>query len=200
MPKSKRWWTKELSQLHSHANKAGRVVYNLRNSPDHQIHKEHKEAKSMYQNTLMNTKQQHWRQWLEKAEDPDLWVAHRMTTLAPTDGGKAKIPKLKHKVGEEDATASTNGEKSVALAKCFFSAKPQECELQAGARYLKACKGMGKIMREQILEQLRGTKPYKALGPDGIPNIALSSCANLIIDRLYYIYEAMLEKGLLYKP
>ena len=91
-----------------------------------------------------------------------------MTTSAPTDGGKAKIPKLKHKVGDEDATASTNGKKSTALARCFFPAKPQEHKLQAGVRYSKACKGVGKIMREQILEQLRRTKPYKARGPDGI--------------------------------
>jgi hypothetical protein len=123
-----------------------------------------------------------------------------MTTSAPTDGGKAKIPKLKHKVGKEETTASTNSEKSVVLAKCFFPAKPQEQQPQARVRYLRACKGVGKVTREQILEQLRRTKPYKAPGPDGIPNIVLSSCANLIVDRLYYIYEAMLEKGLLYKP
>ena len=199
-PKSKRWWTKELSQLHSRANKVGRAAYNLRNSLDHQVHKEHKDAKSKYRNKLEHTKRQHWRQWLEKAEDPDLWAAHQMMTSAPTDGGKAKIPKLKHKVGEEETTASTNSEKSVALAKCFFPAKPQEQELQARVRYLRACKGVGKITREQILEQLRRTKLYKAPGPDGIPNIVLSSYANLIVDRLYYIYEAMLEKGLLYKP
>jgi hypothetical protein len=47
-PKSKRWWTKELSQLCSRANKVGRAAYNLRNSPDHWVHKEHKDAKSKY--------------------------------------------------------------------------------------------------------------------------------------------------------
>ena len=104
---------------------------------------------------LKHTKQQHWRQWLEKAEDLDLWVAHWITTSAPMDGGKAKIPKLKHRADEEDVTATTNGKKSIALAKCFFPAKPQECETQARASYLKVCKGVGQIMREQILEQLR---------------------------------------------
>ena len=48
--------------------------------------------------------------------------------------------------------------------------------------------------------QLKSIKPYKAPGPDGIPNIVLSSCADEIVDRLFYIYEAMLERGLLYKP
>ncbi len=47
--------------------------------------------------------------------------------------------------------------------------------------------------------QLKTTKPFKAPGLDGIPNIVLSNYANAIIDRLYYIYEAMLKRGILYK-
>jgi len=142
-PKSKRWWNKELSQLRMCANKVGRITFNLRDFPEHQIHKEHKEAKSKYQNMLKHTKQQHWRQWLEKAEDLDLWAAHWITMLAPMDRGKVKIPKLKHRVDEEDITAATNSKKSTALAKCFFPAKLQEHELQARASYPKACKGVG---------------------------------------------------------
>ena len=198
--KSKRWWTKELSQLRARANKLGRTAYKLRDDREHRIHKEYKEAKSKYQNTLKDTKRLHWREWLEKAEDPDLWAAHRMTAAPPTDGGKAKIPKLKHRVDGGEVIASTNKEKSVALAKCFFPIKPQETEANAGMKFPKACKGVGSITREQIGEQLRKTKPFKAPGPDGIPNIVLSRCADIITDRLFYIYEAMLERGLLYNP
>jgi len=67
-------------------------------------------------------------------------------------------------------------------------------------KYPKACKGVGKITREEIHEQLRKTKPFKAPGPDGIPNIVLSNSADLIMDRLFYIYKAMLERGLQYAP
>jgi hypothetical protein len=48
--------------------------------------------------------------------------------------------------------------------------------------------------------QLKSIKPYKAPGPDGIPNIVLSKCADLIVDRLFHIYKAMLERKLFYKP
>jgi hypothetical protein len=102
MPKSKRWWTKELSQLQAHANKLGRTAYNLRDNPDHQVHKEHKVAKNKYRNAIKTTKQQHWRDWLEKAEDLDIWAAHRIVSAPHADRGKAKILKLKHKVGDED--------------------------------------------------------------------------------------------------
>jgi len=198
--KSKRWWTKELTQLRAQANKLGRTSYKLRHMPEHRVHSEHKEAKSRYHKAMKFTKQQHWRDWLEKADDPDIWTAHKITSATPTDGGKAKIPKLEHRVDGEEAIASTNVEKSVALATCFFPAKPPECDTGAGVKFPTPCKGVGKITREQINEQLKRTKPYKAPGPDGIPNIVLSKCADILLDRLFYIYEAMLERGLLYEP
>jgi hypothetical protein len=123
-----------------------------------------------------------------------------MTMAPPTDGGKVKIPKLKHRVGDDEVTASTNEEKSIALAKCFFPIKPPEPGVRAEEKFPKACKGVGSITREQIHEQLRKMKPFKAPGPDGIPNIVLSRCADIISDRLFFIYEAMLEKGLFYSP
>ncbi len=68
----------------------------------------------------------------------------------PTDRGKAKIPKLKHKVGGNETIASTNKEKSKALASCFFPTKPEECNLREETKYPKVCKGVGRITREQI--------------------------------------------------
>jgi hypothetical protein len=190
---------KELTQLQACANKLGRASFKLRHILEHRVHREHKEAKGEYQKMLQKTKQQHWREWLEKAEDLDIWAANRIIATPPTDGGKAKILKLKYKVREEETTASTNKEKSAALAKSFFPAKPQE-EPQPTEKFPKACKGAGQIIREQIRMQLKSIKPYKAPGPNGIPNIAISKCADLIVDRLFYIFEAMLERRLLYEP
>jgi len=56
-PKSKHWWSKELTQLCPRANKLGRAMYKLRNVPDYSVYKEHKEAKNKYQNMLKTTKQ-----------------------------------------------------------------------------------------------------------------------------------------------
>jgi len=193
--KSKRWWTKELLQLRTCANKLERTVYKLRGDPKHRVHEEHKAAKNKYHNAIKVTKQQHWRDWLEKAEDPDIWAVHCIVSAPHMDGGKAKILKLKYKVDNEELTASTNEEKSRALAKCFFPIKPQDQGGNAEIKYPKACKGVEKITREQICKQLRKTKPFKALSLDGISNIVLSNSADLITDRLFYIYEAMLERG-----
>jgi hypothetical protein len=43
-------------------------------------------------------------------------------------------------------------------------------------------------------------KPFKAPGPDGIPNIILSKCADIIESRLWYIFTAIFEKGWYYAP
>ena len=34
---------------------------------------------------------------------------------------------------------------------------------------------------------------YKAPGPDGIPNVVLTKCADALIDHIYYIYRAVFE-------
>jgi len=198
--KSKRWWTKELTQLRRAANKLGRQSYRRRLDVDHAIHSEHAAMVKKYHNTLDQTKRHHWRDWLEKAEDPDIWAAHRLTSSAGGDGGKTKIPVLKYKVGDTVATASANCEKGRVLAKNFFPTKPPSDEALVDHIYPRACERVGKITTEQIRAQCKKLKPFKAPGPDGIPNVVLTKCADLIAGRLCHIYRAMLDKNLLYKP
>ena len=199
-PKSKRWWTKELTLLRKQTNKLGRQSYKRRNDHTHSVHIEHRTAAKKYNRTLKSTKQEYWRSWLEKAIDPDIWTVHRLTSAPASDGGKARIPALKYREGEIDSTAVTNSEKGLVLAKGFFPRKLQMQDSQGSAEYPKACCKASGVTKEQILRQLRKLKPYKAPGPDGIPNIVLTKNADLLVDRLLLIYSAMLEKELQYKP
>ena len=182
------------------ANKKGRSSFNLRAEPEHAIHKEHKEVIKLYEKMLKSTKKQHWRDWLEKAEDPDIWAVHKLISAPATDGGKSRIPTLKHKVGGEDRVASNNGDKSTALAKCFFPLKLQQSNVQEDGKYPRQCERPKKITKEQILHHLKRLKPYKAPGPDGIPNIVLTKCMDLLAERLLHIFGAMLEWNLQYDP
>ena len=198
--KSKRWWTKELTQMRKQANKIGRQAYKLRNSPAHPIHKKHTETIQAYDRTLEQTKRHHWRDWLERAEDPDIWTVHKLISGPATDGAKARIPALKGKVDNRETTASSNTEKSKALAKSFFPSKPDNTGIAENYQYPKACCNASQITREQIAQQIRKLKPYKAPGPDGIPNIVLMRCADILLDRLLRLYKAMVEKNLHYAP
>lgn len=55
-------------------------------------------------------------------------------------------------------------------------------------------------MKEQIKSQLSKLKPYKAPGPNSIPNIVLTKCADALANRLLPIYRAMTENTLYYDP
>jgi hypothetical protein len=134
-------------QLHRQANKLGRQSFNLRNMPEHAIQAQHKEATKRYERTLKYTKEQHWRGWLKRAEEPDIWMANHYVSAPATDSGKGRIPMLKHKVGGTEATARTNSKKSSTLAKCFFPLKPPESASSQGQRYPAQCQGNIKITR-----------------------------------------------------
>ncbi|KAH9979615.1 hypothetical protein BJV74DRAFT_749504, partial [Russula compacta] len=95
---------------------------------------------------------------------------------------------------------TTNMEKSQILAKTFFLVKPTDAGIPENYAYSKVCYKADQIMKEQIMHQLTKLRPYKAPGPDSIPNIVLSKCTDLLIDRLYYIYKAIMDKGLQYMP
>ena len=198
--RSKRWWMKELTQLRRHANKIGRRSYKHRDTPTHSVHEEHAEVVRTYERTLEQTKRQHWRDWLERAEDPDIWTVHKLISAPTSDGAKARIPMLNYKSGDEEATASNNPEKSKALAKSFFPTKPDDPGIAEDYQYPGACCKVSQITGEQITSQIKKLKPFKAPGPDGIPNIVLIKCTDILLERLLRIYKAMVERNLHYAP
>ena len=196
---TKRWWTKELKKLRHTANNKGRKASKYKDWPHHYSHEERRAANKLFQKTLEHTKRQHWRDWLEKAEDPDIWTAHKYTSTSPGDGGKSRIPILKLTRDGQESTASTNEEKSLMLASTFFPPRPP-VEDQLQFVYPKPVCKMSHVSREQIRRRLAKVKPYKAPGPDGIPNIVLTKCANVLLDHLFHIYKAILNLGIYYNP
>ncbi len=62
------------------------------------------------------------------------------------------------------------------------------------------CCKVDHIIKEQVAKQLQKIKPYKAPGPDSIPNINLTKCTNLLLDRLFHIYTAIYKKKFHYEP
>ena len=96
---------------------------------------------------------------------------------------------------------STNSSKSKLLAQAFFPSCPPASTLHTEEiEYPEPICKTHKISREQIRRQLKCLRPYKAPGPDNIPNIVLSQCVEAITDRLFYIYSAILERGYYFNP
>jgi hypothetical protein len=87
------------------------------------LHAESAKAMKTYEKAIEYNKRHHWRDWLEKASDPDIWTAHRYILAPTSDSSTARIPALRGKVNSEEVTASTNKAKSQMLARTFFLSK-----------------------------------------------------------------------------
>jgi len=135
-------------------------LYKRRLNPQHEIHTEHNEVTKRYGKTLEYTKKHHWHNWLEKAKDPDIWTVHWIISVPASDGGKACIPTLKHKVGDNNIIANNNKDKSDALATAFFPPKLAQNPIVERHKYGQPCCAHNKITREQIRKQLKRLKPY----------------------------------------
>jgi len=121
-------------------------------------------------------------------------------TTSATDGSKDRIPVLKIIVDRQEISAQTNSEKGDVLAKGFFPPKPAVSTVPPNAEYPPQCQADVRITADQLQKQLCKLKPYKAPGPDSIPNIVLTKCAELLTARLLSIFVAMFERTLMYKP
>jgi hypothetical protein len=195
-PHTKRWWTKELTELRKVMLKLRRKACKERHKDDNTAWEQFKDARRVFSNELDKIKKNHWCDWLEKADDPDLWTAHKYISAPPGDCGKTRIPDLSHVDKGERLTASINKEKSKALAKTFFPKKLKDGKQHPNAaKPTPICKA-DPISRDQIKRALARLKPYKAPGPDGIPNVVLTKCADILEDRLWHIYSAIWDRGL----
>ena len=198
---SKRWWSKELTELRQKMMQSRRKASKLRHDPGNPHWELFKEARRKLGSEIEKAKRNHWRDWLEKSSDPDLWTAHRYVTAPTGDGGKTRIPDLEVTTRSGRNRASNNEEKSQMLAKTFFPQKPDTHKetTQCEPEEKPICKA-DTITRDQIKRALARLKPYKAPGPDGIPNIVLIRCADVLTDRLWYIYTAMWDRNMYYNP
>ena len=78
----------------------------------------------------------------------------------------------------------------------FFPPPPATSSVPPNYRYPKPVAYKAEITKEQIFRVIGKLSPYKTPGPDGIPNIVFKQCSEILVDHLYYIYNASLQDGL----
>lgn len=194
-PYSKRWWSRELDDLKRKKNSLSDLSYKLRALPDHPIHSEHTMIRNKYGEEIEKAKTQHWTEWLSNATERELWLANRYLTNPYGDGSTARIPTLvvKSSCGWEQ-DISTNEEKSKAFLSTFFPPPPaQENAAEDNTAYNSAVEDRGEIDLETLRRHLEKLSPYKAPGPDGIPNIILMRSSSLIETHLQFIFNGTLD-------
>ena len=197
----KHWWNGDLRKLKKELNKLRAISFQYRALTNHPVHAELKTTSNKYGEEILRAKRQHWADFLEEATTNDIWTANRYIKEPSGDGGCPRIPTLKVK-GNTGITQEVNDneDKAKHFATTFFPPPPEHSLLPQDYEYPTPIPDPPRTTTTQIREQINKLAPYTAPGPDGIPNIVLMKCFNIIADYLLHIIQAIIEKGLYYDP
>ncbi|VDC04308.1 unnamed protein product [Peniophora sp. CBMAI 1063] len=185
--------------MNAKIRKICRESHKWRGIREHPSHAARKAAEREYRRAIYVAKKTHWEEWLEDVGEDDIWTANKFAKAGATDGGAASIPTLKRTVtpGVEEA-AATNADKSAFLAASFFPAPPEDAAIPANTVYPQPIAADASISESTVLRHLARLSPYKAPGPDGIQNVVLTKCADILAPWLVVVYNAILRHGYYY--
>jgi hypothetical protein len=91
--------------------------------------------------------------------------------------------------------AEDNIAKAAELASSFFPPPPATTSVPENFTYPAPLKGIRFHSRDHIRQVIKVLSPYKAPGPNKIPNVVYIKCIDSIIDHLFYIFRAVFELG-----
>jgi len=190
-PYQKWWWSKDLAVKHREVCRLTRRAHNRRTEPEDPVHIETKTARHAYGLMIECTKKCHWEEFLESVDEKTVGTAHQYTSGDPMDGGKARVPTLKECLQNGTVVeAESNEDKSRVLCKVFFPRPVQVDLVRETDEYPPPKFSYVPVTNMQIAHAILQLGPYKAPGADGIPNVFLIKCADLLIPHLGPIYCA----------
>jgi hypothetical protein len=85
--------------------------------------------------------------------------------------------------------------KAAELASSFFPLPPATTSIPENFTYPASLKGICFHSRDHIHQVIKVLNPYKAPGPDKIPNIVYIKCIDSLISHLFYIFRALFALG-----
>jgi hypothetical protein len=201
-PDAKRWWNSDLSAMRKELNRLRNVSFKNRTVTAHPSHRELRTKSRIYGKAIISAKRAHWEEYLEEMTADDIWTANKYIKNPVGDGGNPRIPTIKTK-DEQGNTIEVNDneDKAKVFAKAFFPPPPgQQAEEAEPYIYPDPLPDPQPPDKTQLEKAIRKLAPYKAPGPDGIPNIVLQKCFVQLADYLLHIYRATLTLGVFYDP
>ena len=200
-PDAKRWWNGELRKMKKELNRLRATSYTFRALTDHPSHSELKTKCTQYGEAIIQAKRQHWTNYLEEMSAADIWTANKFIKEPAGDGGCPRIPTLKTRdAAGAEQTINTNDDKAKTFAKTFFPPSPPLENDQEDFIYPEPLPDPPPITKEQVRRHITKLSPYKAHGPDGIPNVVLQKCVDILDERLTRIFRATLDLNTYYDP
>jgi ribonuclease HI/endonuclease/exonuclease/phosphatase family metal-dependent hydrolase len=200
-PDAKRWWNGDLRKKRKELNRLRAASYRFRAIADHPSHEALRNGSSQYGEAIVQAKRQHWTNYLEEITAADIWTANKFIKEPVGDGGCPRIPTLKAKndLGD-DISISNNNDKAKIFVKTFFPPPPPVPDDFDQYAYPEPLPDPSPITEEQVQRHIAKLSPYKAHGPDGIPNVVLQRCVDILSTRLTRIFRAVMELDTYYDP
>jgi hypothetical protein len=110
-----------------------------------------------------------------------IWTANKYIKEPIGDGGSPRIPTLKVKnAAGIETLINSNEEKARIFAKTFFPPRPPNDNALEGEEYPVPLPDPPRITQNKLQRHIFKPSPYKAHGPDKIPNVVIQRCAPLI--------------------
>ncbi|KAF7354484.1 putative RNA-directed DNA polymerase from transposon X-element [Mycena venus] len=187
-PYAKRWWNKTLTLLRKAYNAAHRAI--VKDNPDDLSWETMRAAKNKYHSAIRREKRTHWRQYITDLPRADIWKAAKYA-LDPTGSpASSRIPDLVAQDGSAATSPSRRQESSTESSShlCLTSRPPPTTPLPTPLP-------SPTFTVDHIYRAISKISPWKAPGPSGIPNVAISAARCTVAPVLLTILKAGLRLG-----
>ena len=162
-PYTKRWWTKELTQLRHKLTTLRNKVTTLRRWNQDTSHAQmlFHQARKAYFDKMDHQKALHWKEFLDNASN--LWKANQFTKSSSTP---VQVPTL----FKDGRTAQRDKDKADMLMETFFPVppKPQNPVPQGPNKEPRSVKVPDQITMHEATKAIFASNPKKAAGSDGL--------------------------------
>ncbi|CCO36793.1 hypothetical protein RSOLAG1IB_12164 [Rhizoctonia solani AG-1 IB] len=195
---SKRWWSPELGVHRNLSRTLSARSYRARSDPEDPVHEEYRLQRNRYSQAIKDAKRKHWEMFLEELDEESMWTAARYLSSEPTDGGRTRVPSLRHTNPDgTPASASDNDAKSRVLMESFFPpAPPPSCVNTPTPVHPTPVEDLPEIQTSHIRQVVYAMKPHKAPGPDGLPACVYINSIDMLDQHLLPIFRASLRLGI----
>jgi ribonuclease HI len=194
-PYMKRWWSLQLTQTRTETRRLGRKAYARRNNLSDPAHEDYRTARNRYAEAIEKAKKDHWKDFLDRIDQKTIWTASKYASADTSDGGRTRIPTLvTTQANGTQLVAETNREKEDLLFDTFFPEPNTNIEsVPPDYEYPPPAFEYEPITDAQIRRAIDKLNPFKAPGENGIPNVLIKQCVDVLLPYLGPLFRATFE-------
>ena len=123
----------------------------------------------------------------------EIWTANKYLKEPVSNGRILRILKSTNAAGQA-TTTEDDISKANLLAKTFFPPPPDIIhDDDYLEEYPNPLPDPPTISKDQVTEHIAKLPPFKAVGPDGIPNIVFKECSEILTAPLTIIFKALIN-------